>query len=269
MDSINKILGAFALLAITLAAGIYIVRNGPAIDFKQPAPSTAEKPAPSTPEKPATVTASAPVKPTPVVEVASNPTPTEAGFEPLFNGRDLTGWTGSKSRYSVEGGSLVYGGPGKGNIYTTREYANFHLRFDYKLTAGADNGIGIRTPQTGNPAVVGMEIQLLDESGKHSGDIAPVQTNGSICGNVVAKQGAQKPVGEWNNEDIIARGRHITVILNGQVVLDADSFDGVTATTIDNRPHPGLARPSGHIALMGDTPRVEFRNIRLRELGDH
>ena len=263
MDSINKVLGAFALLAVTLAAGIYIVRNGPAIDFKQPAQSAPEKPAQGAPEKP--VAASAPIKPTTVAYSAPKTTP-EAGFEPLFNGHDLSGWTGDTSDYSVENGSLLYGGPGKGNLYTTKEYANFHLRFDYKLTASADNGVGIRTPQTGDPGFVGMEIQLLDESAERFREVAPWQSNGSLCGIVVAKQGFQKPVGEWNNQDIIARGTHFTVILNGQVVVDAEIFDGSTPT-LDDKSHPGMGRTSGYIALMGDTPRVEFRNIRLRDLG--
>jgi hypothetical protein len=259
MDSINKVLATFALLAVTLAAGIYIVLYGPIIYFKLAAPSTSEKPA--------TVAANAPIRPTTVVDSTPKATATEAGFEPLFNGHDLSGWTGSTSEYSVENGSLVYGGPGKGNIYTTREYANFHLRFDYKLTAGADNGVGVRTPQTGDPGFVGMEIQLLDESAERFRDVAPWQSNGSLCGIVVAKQGFQKHVGEWNNEDIIARGTHITVILNGQVIVDAEIFDGSTPT-LDDKSHPGMGRTNGYIALMGDTPRVEFRNIRLRDLGE-
>ena len=135
MDSINKFLGTGALLAVTLAAGIYIVRNGPTIDFKQPAPST--------PEKPAAVAATHPVTPATVVATTPKATTTEAGFELIFNGHDLTGWTGKTADSAAENGSLVYRGPGKGNLYTTKEYGDFHLRFDYKLSAGADNGIGI------------------------------------------------------------------------------------------------------------------------------
>jgi hypothetical protein len=256
MDSVIKILAVFALLAVTLAAGIYIVRNGPAIDFNKPASNESDRAASygdAAPALPKPATFAEPARTTPTIE---------AGFESLFNGHDLTGWTGSTSEYAVENGSLTHVGfakPNKGNLYTLGEYADFHLRFDYRLTAGADNGIGIRTLLTGDPAFTGMEIQLQDES--HYKKDAPTKSNGSICLVAGAKQGFQKPVGQWNNEDIIARGGHVTVILNGAVIVDADLADGGS-----NKPHPGRNRTRGHIALMGDTPRVEFRNIRLRDL---
>jgi hypothetical protein len=80
---------------------------------------------------------------------------------------------------------------------------------------------------------------------------------------VPAKRGFQKPVGEWNSEEIIARGRRITVILNGTTIVDAN-LDDITDDAVLKK-HPGLANTKGHIGLLGHGTRVEFRNIRIRE----
>jgi hypothetical protein len=259
MNAANKVLAAVALIAVTLAAAVFATRNAPAVADKAPAP-------------PPSLPAPAPVVPQPMpsalVAVATPTTSaTESGFVPLFNGQDLTGWTGSTDLYSVESGSLVYGAAAKGNLYTVAQFSNLDLRFEYKLTGGADNGIGIRSPRNGDPGFVGMEIQLLDASAEKFQRVAPWQSNGSVCGVVVAKQGYQKPVGEWNSEEILAIDRHITVILNGFTVVDAELSDGEKPKNLDGKSHPGLSRTGGHIVLMGDTPRVEFRNIRVRDLG--
>lgn len=87
-----------------------------------------------------------------------------SGFISLFNGRNLDGWTGNKAGYLVENGAIVvHPGEGSsgGNLYTEKEFGNFVLRFQFKLTPGANNGIGIRAPLDGDAAYVGMEIQVL------------------------------------------------------------------------------------------------------------
>ena len=108
-----------------------------------------------------------------------------------------------------------------------RNTRDFVFRFEFKLTPGANNGIGIRAPLTGDAAYVGMEIQVLDDTADQYKDLQPYQYHGSIYGVVPARRGLQKPVGEWNAEEIIARGRRITVILNGTVIVDADIDAGL------------------------------------------
>ena len=81
---------------------------------------------------------------------------------------------------------------------------------------------------------------------------------------IAAKKGAQKPGGEWNVQEVTAKGKRITVVLNGQTILDAD-----LATVTDPavlKKHPGLLRTSGHIGFLGHNDYVEFRNIRIKEL---
>ena len=81
---------------------------------------------------------------------------------------------------------------------------------------------------------------------------------------VPSQRGHQKPVGEWNSEEITAQGRRITMKLNGATIVDAN-LDDIKDPEVLKR-HPGLARTSGHIGFLGHGTRVEFRNIRVRDL---
>ena len=189
----------------------------------------------------------------------------EEGFAALFDGKTLDGWQGDKSGYEVIEGAIVCKEKGGGNIYTDKEYADFHLKFEFRLPKGANNGIGIRTPLTGDPAFVGMEIQVIDDEA-YKGRLKEWQHHGAVYGIVAPKVGHQKPAGEWNSEEIIVRGKHVTVILNGETIVDADVEKASTPKTLDGRGHPGLKRDKGHICFCGHGARVEYRNLRLKEL---
>jgi hypothetical protein len=186
-------------------------------------------------------------------------------YKPLFNGRDTAGWTGGTGGYKVEDGTLISLPLGRGNLYTDSEHADFSFRFDFKLTPGANNGVGIRAPLGGDSAYQGMEIQILDDGADQYKSIQPWQAHGSIYGIVPARQGSLKPVGEWNHEEIIARGRQITVIVNGQTIVDADLDEATKNGTVDHKDHPGLARASGHIGFLGHGARIEFRGMRIKD----
>lgn len=191
------------------------------------------------------------------------------GFVSLFDGKTLNGWQGDVKNHRVENGAIVRPRERGGNLVTDKEYADFILRFDFKLEAGANNGIGIRTPLKGDAAYVGMEIQILDDRDKMYKGIQPYQAHGSIYGVVPAERDHLKPVGQWNSEEILCQGRHVKVTLNGAVIVDADLDKVLQARggkTIDGHEHPGLKRTKGYIALLGHTYRVEFRNLRIKEL---
>ena len=193
--------------------------------------------------------------------------PEETGFTPLFNGTDLAGWIGDKKGYEAEDGKIViHPGRGSGNLYTEREYSDFILRFEFKLTPGANNGLGIRAPLEGDAAYLGMELQVLDNTADKYKDLQPYQYHGSIYGVVPAKRGHLKPVGKWNEQEVIADGKRITVKMNGVTIVDADIGEASTPQTLDGKDHPGLKRKKGHIGFLGHGSRVEFRNIRIREL---
>jgi len=190
------------------------------------------------------------------------------GFISLFNGMDLSQWTGNTTGYLVTDG-VVEVAPeigGGGNLYTKDEFSNFIYRFEFQLTPGANNGVGIRAPLEGDAAYVGMEIQVLDNEAPMYKDLHPYQYHGSVYGVIPAKRGYLLPTGQWNKEEIIARGNKIKVILNGTVILDGDIKEASKGGTMDHREHPGLLRPTGHLGFLGHGDVVRFRNMRVKRL---
>lgn len=189
----------------------------------------------------------------------------EEGFVSLFNGRDLSGWEGDTKGYVVEKGELVCK-PG-GNLYTKEDFSNFILRFEFKFTPGANNGLGIRmAPGAGDAAYAAMELQILENTADKYKDLQPYQYHGSVYGVVPAKRGFLKPVGEWNSQEVIAKGHQITVKLNGTVIVDADIKEASKDGTMDGNNHPGLLRESGRIGFLGHGDLLYFRNIRVKRL---
>ena len=194
----------------------------------------------------------------------------ETGYVPIFNGKDLGGWRlrrADRKGYVVQDGLLVCPVDGGGVLFTDKEYADFSLRFAFRLSKGANNGIAIRCPLLDQrPAYDGMEIQILDNIG-YPRELRASQYHGSIYGVVPAKRGALKPSGEWNRQEIICRGRRIIVIVNDIVILNQD-LDEITDPKVLEK-HTGLKRTAGHIGFLGHASRVEFRNIRIREFKEH
>ncbi len=188
----------------------------------------------------------------------------EDGFVSIFNGKDLTGWVGDTKGYAVEDGVLICK-PG-GNLFTKEEYSDFVFRFEFKLTPGGNNGVGIRAPLIGNAAYDGMEIQILDDRHEKYKEIQTWQAHGSIYGVVPAERDHLKPVGEWNTEEIRADGRQITVILNGVTIVDANIDKASENGTMDGKEHPGLKNTKGHIGFLGHGDTIEFRNLRIKDL---
>jgi hypothetical protein len=192
----------------------------------------------------------------------------EPGFVPLFDGKSLNGWTlvgGRGPGYVVEDGKIVCPANGGGNLFTEKQYSNFVLRFDFKMEPGGNNGIGIRSPLKGDAAYQGMEIQILDDQHeRYQGRLKPEQHHGSIYGLIPARSGFLRPAGEWNQQEIRAEGRVITVRLNGVILVRGD-LDIIREPAILKK-HPGASRTSGHIGFLGHGTRVEFRNIRIQEL---
>lgn len=191
----------------------------------------------------------------------------QRGFVSLFDGKTLKGWTlvgGVGPGYVVKDGLLVCPKDGGGNLFTEQEYSNFVFRFEFRTEPAGNNGVGIRAPLEGDAAYVGMEIQILDNEAPQYKNLRPAQYHGSVYDVIPAKRGYLKKAGEWNEEEILAQGRHIKVTLNGTVILDAD-LDSVKDPEVLKK-HPGLARTRGHIGFLGHHSLVEFRNIGIKEL---
>lgn len=192
----------------------------------------------------------------------------EDGFAPLFDGEGLSGWTRfggdpEARAWTVEDGMIVSQGHGGGWLGTERDYDNFVLRLDFRLSPGSNSGVYLRAPaDTSHISRTGMEIQLLDEEAERHRNIQPWQKTGSIYHVAAARTGYLKPPGTWNALEIVADGPRVIVRLNGETVVDdrIDQHPGLDAE------HPGLKRATGRIGLQSHNDRVEFRNVRIREL---
>ena len=179
---------------------------------------------------------------------------------PLFNGKDLSGWTGDG--YIVEDGAIVCTPAGK-NLVSEETFANYILEFDFKLPPGGNNGLGIHYPGTGDGAYTGMELQILDNSAPQYAKLEDHQFHGSMYKLAPAKKDAPlKPAGEWNSQRVSVNGAGLTVELNGEIILRAN-LDDLAARHPD---HEGVKRRAGHIAWLGHGDRVAFKNIHITEV---
>ena len=206
----------------------------------------------------------------------------EAGFEILFDGTDLSKWVGDKVGYAPVNGTIsVSAGYGNArNLYTAKEYKDFIFRFEFCfLKPGVNNGVGIRTPMDVDAAYWGMcEVQILDHDDPIYKDLNVYQVHGSAYGIIPARRVVHKPLGEWNTEEIKVIGDHITVTLNGEVILDGNlreackghniAPDGgnYNPYTVDHLNHPGMFNEKGHISFCGHGAGIKFRNIRILDL---
>jgi Domain of Unknown Function (DUF1080) len=199
-----------------------------------------------------------------VAPVHSDDAKPPEGFKSLFNGKDLDGWkpTGKADVWGAEKGAIFVEKGGGGWLLTEAEYGDFELRLEYKLSKGANSGVALRTPREGDPAYVGMEIQLIDDEG-WPGKLADYQHTGSIYDVVPASKTNNKPIGEWNSIRIVCNGTKVTVEVNGQTVVDANLEDSKEKK---GAKHPGLSRGKGHVGFQSYNTRVEFRNIFLKAL---
>ena len=174
----------------------------------------------------------------------------------LFNGKDLTGWTGAD--YEVREGILF----SRGKILKTeKQYSNYVFEFDFLLPSGGNNGLGIHYPGEGRPSGAGMELQILDNSHPRYAKLRDSQYHGSLYRLQAAKRGALKPAGEWNHQKVTVDGPKVVVELNGQIILNAD----LDALEKANPKHKGVRRRNGHICFCGHGSGVQFRNITILE----
>ena len=187
------------------------------------------------------------------------------GFEPIFNGRNLSGWAGATENYEVIDGAICCKHGKGGTLHTKEEYGDFIARVEFRLPPGGNNGLAIRYPGQGDAAYVGMcELQVLDSEHPKYAKLDARQYHGSVYGVVAAERGYLRPTGEWNYQEVTVKGSRITVELNGSVILDAD-VSGVK-DFMDGKAHPGLNRTTGFFGFAGHGDAVEYKNIAIKRL---
>lgn len=190
----------------------------------------------------------------------------QAEFVPMFNGKDFTGWGApgktEKNGYVVEG-EMIVTAPPCSNLVTDKEYEDYIMEFEFQLTPGANNGLGIHYPGSGDAAYKGMELQILDgENEKYGGKLKDYQHHGSLYTLAPALRGHMKPIGEWNQQRVTVRGPRVSVELNGVCILDAN-LDELNKTHPN---HEGAKRRKGKICFAGHGDVIRLKNLRIAEL---
>ncbi|MEO1862789.1 MAG: DUF1080 domain-containing protein [Verrucomicrobiia bacterium] len=187
-------------------------------------------------------------------------------FKSAFNGKNFEGWAGPTNNYSVDHGSIQCMKGKGGTIYVNDELSDFSARIEFKLPPGGNNGLAIRYPGSGDTAYVGMcELQVLDDSAKKYAKLHPAQYHGSAYGMAPAARGYQRPVGEWNFQEVTVDGSSIKVELNGTLILNAD-LANVEKPMYDIGKFKGRLRKSGYFGFAGHGDAVSFRNISIRNI---
>ena len=196
-----------------------------------------------------------------IPEMPSRPNLAKVHFgEPVqvFNGKDLMGWRLSnpkkKNGWRVEDGLLIndstkidFGAYGEqGNLRSDREFEDCRLSIDYNAPPKGNSGIFLR----------GLyEVQVVDRDSSMQGIDGP----GAIFGRIKPTANAGKVGGEWNHYELTLVDRHVTVELNGQVVIDNQPVLGCTGGAL----HSDDSKP-GPIFLQGDHTAIQYRNIIVR-----
>lgn len=231
--------------------------------------ATTDSPAPEVPAALPPALSTTPV-PTEAAPVAAAPAAPPEGFTALFNGQDLSGWSvydGKTEAWKFVNGAASCVSPGGGWLQSDQHFSDFELRFEYRLSAGGNSGVSLRFPGTGNPALEGLEIQLLDDRAEKYQNIQPQQATGSLYFAVAPQErDAAKAAGEWNQCTMVCEGSHLKVTINDKLVNDIN-LDQLTKTS-DGVPRKvsELRSPVGSIALQSHVSQVDFRNVYVKDL---
>lgn len=199
------------------------------------------------------------------------------GWLPLFNGRDLTGWKAKPNTWSVDNGLLTrrdwtddWKWEDRANIWTENKYGDFILDMEFKLDKKANSGVFIRNLDNLQWKHRGMEIQVLDSYGKPPDK----HSCGAVYDCLAPSRNMVKQPGEWNRMTIKARGRRLSVVLNGEQVIDTDlnlwTQPGRNPDGTKNKfpvAFKDLQR-TGYIGLQDHGCPVWYRNIRIKKLDD-
>lgn len=183
----------------------------------------------------------------------------DEGFVPLFDGKSLDGWEGDKTLWRVENGMIVGDSSGIRHnefLATTKRYADFELRLEFKLRGGSGNsGIQFRSQRVPDSREVSGYQADIGE--KYWGCLYDESRRNKVLAQAPAELQQSLKMDDWNRYVIRAVDNKITLSLNGIKTVDYIESDETVAR-------------SGIIALQvhsGPPLRVDFRNLRIRELG--
>ena len=203
------------------------------------------------------------------------------GFTPLFpddgvpKGWVVTEWSDLAKpaprgvEWTVKDGTLK---PGKTRgtwLISQKEYADFILEFEIKLTPVGNSGVALRAPMKGDPAFDGMELQVADL--RYNTAAKDSELTGGLYRAVAPSKQVYKPT-EWNKLRIELKGDRLKATINGELVQDVDltKFDQPVKRHDNSNAPPVKDRPrKGHIGfqhLSRNNEPIQIRNARIKEL---
>ena len=205
----------------------------------------------------------------------------QKGFKPLFDGKTTTGWhtygkTTVGNAWKVEDGVLHFDPKAKnndgGDLVTDKEYSNFHLKIDWKVSPKANSGIIFfvkEEPKYRQTYLTGPEMQVIDNDGHPDAKITKHRA-GDLYDMLKSTSEPVKPVGEWNTAEIISKNGKLTFVLNGVKIVKTTMWDDNWKALIAGskfKTWQGFGTyKSGKIALQDHGDEVWFRNILIKEL---
>jgi len=166
----------------------------------------------------------------------------------LFNSKDLAGWKPRlavvKNGWIVRDGLLVNATPGN-DLVSAQRFTDFKLHAEFRYPKGSNSGIYLRGR---------YEMQIEDDYG----DEPDSHKIGGIYGFLTPSVNAARKPGEWQSADVTLLGRVVTIVLNGERIIDRQTIPGITGGALDS----DEAAP-GPIMLQGDHGAIEFRRVTV------
>ena len=167
-----------------------------------------------------------------------------AAWTTLFDGTTLNGWTPERAaKWHVADGAIVVDAGEYGWLRSNQSYTDFELKVDFRTTADGNSGIFLRSAKEGNPHETGYELQIFDTH--------PKFPTGGIVNHVPPSTKVMIKPNQWMSYDIVVKGDHFLVRLDGKKVLDW--HDSKSA--------------SGYVGLQyNKDKKIEFRNIKIKAI---
>jgi len=201
------------------------------------------------------------------------------GYKLLFNGQTLDGWHSYLKNqpgnvWSVENGVIALNPKGgeNGDLVTDKEYQNFILKLEWKISEGGNSGIIFdvhEAPQFKQTYVTGPEMQVLDNKNAEDNK-KPSHLAGSLYDLVAASPTAAKPAGQWNKVKIKLQEGHLQFWLNQKKVVDTQMWNNHWKKLVNGSKFKNwkgfTAYKKGHIALQDHGDPVWYRDIRIKTI---
>ncbi|MEJ6473378.1 3-keto-disaccharide hydrolase [Pseudoalteromonas piscicida] len=204
-----------------------------------------------------------------------SPQEQQAGWQLLFDGKDMSQWRNFKSdtlssKWQAIDGAMTLTQGGGGDILTKKMYQNFELQLEWKIARKGNSGIFVLADEKGGAIYShAPEVQILDNK-EHPDNKIDSHLAGSIYDLFAAPSAAHKPAETWNQVRIKMQDNHLQVWQNGisttSIVIGSTTWN----TLVNNSKFAtwsGFAEgKQGHIGLQDHGDQVWFKNIKIREL---